>query len=222
VAIPLGGHQRGAYMPTSDSISVLSVDDHPIVRNGIAFALQQQRDMELVGEAKNGLDAILAFRQYRPDVTLMDLRMPQMNGIDATVAIREEFPHARIIALTTYSGDIQASRALRAGVAGYLLKGMLATELVDTIRRVHAGQRRIPPEIALELAEHFSADDLSAREIEVLRGVASGCSNKIVADNLCITEDTVKGHMKSILAKLQANDRTHAVMIAIRRGYLDE
>jgi DNA-binding NarL/FixJ family response regulator len=192
-----------------------------MIRSGIAFALAQQRDMELVGEAKDGLEAMDAYRKLRPDVTLMDLRMPQMSGIDAAEAIKKEFPHARIIILTTYSGDIQASRALKVGVAGYLLKGALATELVDCIRRVHAGQRRIPPEIAMEMAEHLSADELSVREAEVLRGVANGCSNKIVADNLKVTEDTVKGHMKSILAKLQANDRTHAVMIAMKRGYLD-
>ena len=208
-------------MNASAPIRVLSVDDHPMIRNGIGFSLMQQPDIELVGEAKDGFDAIVAFRRHRPDVTLMDLRMPQMNGIEATAAIREEFPHARIIALTTYAGDIQAYRALRVGVAGYLLKATLATELVDTIRRVHAGQRRISPEVALALAEHISADDLSEREIEVLQGVSSGCSNKIVADNLNITEDTVKGHMKSILSKLRANDRTHAVMIAIKRGFLD-
>ncbi len=208
-------------MITSGPIRVLSVDDHPMIRSGIAFALAQQRDMELVGEAKDGLEAMDAYRKLRPDVTLMDLRMPQMSGIDAAEAIKKEFPHARIIILTTYSGDIQASRALKVGVAGYLLKGALATELVDCIRRVHAGQRRIPPEIAMEMAEHLSADELSVREAEVLRGVANGCSNKIVADNLKVTEDTVKGHMKSILAKLQANDRTHAVMIAMKRGYLD-
>jgi len=208
-------------MTASGSIRVLSVDDHPMVRNGIAFALMQQRDIKLVGEAQDGSDAILAFRRYRPDVTLMDLRMPLMDGIEASTAIRKEFPHARIIVLTTYAGDIQASRALRVGVAGYLLKDTLSNDLVDTIRRVHAGQRRIPPEIALEIAAHYSADELSARETEVLRGVANGRSNKIVADNLGITEDTVKGHMKSILAKLRANDRTHAVMIALKRGYLD-
>ena len=208
-------------MNTPASIRVLCVDDHPLVRGGIAFAISQQRDMELVGEAENGCEAILAFRKQRPDVTLMDIRMPCMNGIDATAAIRKEFPHARIIALTTYAGDIQASRALRVGVAGYLLKAMPAKELVDAIRRVHAGQRRILPEIALDLAEHFTSDDLSARETQVLSGVANGCSNKIVAGNLNITEDTVKGHMKNILTKLQANGRTDAVMIAMKRGYLD-
>jgi len=202
-------------------IRVMCVDDHSVVRDGIEFALQQQADMEYVAGAKNGVDGIEAFRKYRPDVTLMDLQMPQMNGIDATAAIRAEFPQARIVILTTYSGDIQASRALKNGAAGYLLKGMLRTDLIDTIRCVHAGQRRIPPQIAAEIAEHFTADALSAREIEVLRIVAAGHSNKIVADRLFISQDTVKGHMKSVFAKLQANDRTHAVMIAMRRGFLD-
>jgi len=205
----------------TERIKVLCVDDHPIVRDGIAFALQQQPDMVLVAEATNGLEAVVAFRQHRPDVTLMDLQMPQMNGIDALAAIRKDFPHARIVMLTTYSGDVQVSRALSLGAVGYLLKGMLRSELIDTIRAVHAGHRRIPTAIATDLAEHYSADALSVREIEVLRIVATGCSNKIVADRLFISEDTVKGHMKSILAKLQANDRTHAVMIAIKRGFLD-
>ena len=208
-------------MTASNRIKVLCVDDHPLVRDGIAFALQQQDDMELVAEATNGLEAIAAFRQHRPDVTLMDLQMPQMNGIDALAAIRGEFPSARIVMLTTYSGDVQVSRALSLGAVGYLLKGTLRSELIDTIRAVHAGLRRIPAELANDLAEHYSADALSPREIEVLRIVAAGCSNKIVADRLFISEDTVKGHMKSILAKLQANDRTHAVMIAVKRGFLD-
>ena len=208
-------------MPHLESIRVLCVDDHPLVRDGIAFALQQQTGIELVAEATNGLEAIDAFRRCRPDVTLMDLRMPKMNGIEATVAIRQEFPCARIVILTTYSGDIQASRALKAGAVGYLLKAMLRTELIDTIRTVHAGRRRVPPEIASEIAEHISADELSLREIEVLQLVASGCSNKIVADRLLISEDTVKGHMKNILSKLRANDRTHAVTIAMKRGFLD-
>jgi DNA-binding NarL/FixJ family response regulator len=208
-------------MTASNRIKVLCVDDHPLVRDGIAFALQQQDDMMLVGEATNGLEAIAAFRQHRPDVTLMDLQMPQMNGIDAMAAIRSEFPTARIVMLTTYSGDVQVSRALSLGAVGYLLKGTLRSELIDTIRAVHTGLRRIPAELANDLAEHYSADALSPREIEVLRIVAAGCSNKIVADRLFISEDTVKGHMKSILAKLQANDRTHAVMIAVKRGFLD-
>jgi DNA-binding NarL/FixJ family response regulator len=208
-------------MASHGRIRVLCVDDHSVVRDGIEFALQQQGDMEFIAGAKSGIEGIEAFRRYRPDVTLMDLQMPQMNGIDAMAAIRTEFPQARIVVLTTYSGDIQASRALKNGAVGYLLKGMLRTDLIDTIRCVHAGQRRIPPQIAAEIAEHFTADTLSAREIEVLRNVAAGHSNKIVADRLFISQDTVKGHMKSVFAKLQANDRTHAVMIAMKRGFLD-
>jgi len=208
-------------MASHGRIRVLCVDDHSVVRDGIEFALQQQGDMEFVAGAKNGIEGIEAFRKYRPDVTLMDLQMPQMNGIEALAAIRTEFPQARIVVLTTYSGDIQATRALKNGAVGYLLKGMLRTDLIDTIRCVHAGQRRIPPQIAAEIAEHFTADALSAREIEVLRAVAAGHSNKIVADRLFISQDTVKGHMKNVFAKLQANDRTHAVMIAMKRGFLD-
>ena len=208
-------------MTPTNRIRILCVDDHPLVRDGISFAIQQQSDMELVAEASHGVDAISAFRRFRPDVTLMDLQMPQMNGLEATAAIRQEFPDARIVILTTYSGDIQASRALKLGAVGYLLKGTLRTELVDTIRAVHAGHRRIPPEVASGIAEHYDADALSPRETEVLRSVASGCSNKVIAGELCISEDTVKGHMKNILAKLRANDRTHAVMIAMKRGFLD-
>ena len=206
---------------SSNRIRVLCVDDHPIVRDGIAYALEQQNDMELVAEATNGLEAVAAFRKHRPDVTLMDLQMPGMSGIEATAEIRKEFPQARIVILTTYSGDIQASRALKLGAVGYLLKGMLRTELIDTIRQVYAGQRHIPAQIASEIANHYSADALSEREIQVLQEVAAGASNKIVADKLFISEDTVKGHMKNILAKLQANDRTHAVMIAVKRGFID-
>jgi DNA-binding NarL/FixJ family response regulator len=205
----------------AERIRVLCVDDHPLMRDGIDFALQSQPDMELVGQAMGGEEAVSLFRELRPDVTLMDIQMPGMNGIAAIEAIRSDFPKARIIVLTTYSGDIQASRALRAGAAGYLLKSMLRTELIGTIRTVHAGGRRIPPEVASELAEHFSADSLSDREIEVLQKVAGGNSNKIVADALHISEDTVKGHMKNILSKLQASDRTHAVQIATKRGFLD-
>jgi len=202
-------------------IRVLCVDDHPLMRDGIAFALQSQNDMELVGQAVSGEDAVALFRELRPDVTLMDLQMPGMNGITAIEHIRAEYPKAKIVVLTTYSGDVQASRALKAGVMGYLLKDMLRTELVGTIRAVHGGARRIPPEIAAELADHFSADALSQREIEVLRNVAKGNSNKIVADDLKISEDSVKGNMKNILSKLGANDRTHAVLIAMKRGFLD-
>jgi len=205
----------------SKPISVLCVDDHPLMRDGISFALQQQSDIALVAEAKSGAEAIETFRRHRPDVTLMDLKMPGMNGIEAMATILEEFPKARIIVLTTYSGDIQATRALKLGAMGYLLKASLKTELISTIRQVHAGRRYIPPQIAQEIANHCTADDLSPREMEVLRCVASGSSNKATADTLCISEDTVKGHMRNLLAKLQANDRTHAVMIAVKRGYLD-
>jgi DNA-binding NarL/FixJ family response regulator len=208
-------------MHMAKMIRILCVDDHPLMRDGIAFALQSQKDMELVGQAVNGDEALKLFRELRPDVTLMDLQMPGMNGITAIERIRAEFPKARIVVLTTYSGDALASRALKAGVVGYLLKGMLRTELIGTIRTVHDGGRRIPPEVASEVAEHLSADALSEREIEVLRSVARGNANKIVADELSISEDTVKGHMKNILSKLRANDRTHAVLIAMKRGFLD-
>jgi DNA-binding NarL/FixJ family response regulator len=202
-------------------IRVLCVDDHPLMRDGIAFALQTQEDIELVGQAVNGEEALKLYRELRPDVTLMDLQMPGMNGITAIERIRADYPKAKIVVLTTYSGDVQASRALKAGVVGYILKNMLRTELIGTIRAVHGGARRIPSEIASELADHFTADALSSREVEVLRSVAGGNSNKIVASELKISEDTVKGHMKNILSKLGANDRTHAVLIAMKRGFLD-
>ena len=192
-----------------------------MILEGIANVLQRQPDMELVGEATDGHQAIEAFAKYRPDVMLIDLQMPGMNGIDTIIAILEKFPNARCVVLTTYAGDVQATRALKAGAKGYLLKSMLRKDLVDTIRIVHSGKSRIPSEIATELASHLGSDALSAREIEVLRMVGEGCSNKIVADHLKISEDTVKGHMRNILSKLNANDRTHAVMIAVKRGFLD-
>ena len=213
---------QGGLMSSSKRIKILCVDDHPLVRDGITYAIQKQNDMELVAEAGNGLEAIAAYREYRPDVTVMDLRMPDMNGIEATRVIREEFPNARIVILTTYSGDVQALRALKVGAVGYVLKGMIRSDLINTIRAVHAGQRCIPDEISTGIAEHFSVDALSIREIEILQHVAAGCSNKVAADLLGISEDTVKGHMKTILAKLQAKDRTHAVMIATKRGFLDK
>jgi DNA-binding NarL/FixJ family response regulator len=177
--------------------------------------------MVLVAEATNGDDAIRSFRQHRPDVTLMDIQMPGMSGIDAMTAIRTEFPTARFIVLTTYQGDVQALRALKAGASGYLLKSMLRKELLETIRIVDSGRRRIPPEVAAELADHLADDALSEREMEILRQVASGNSNKLIASQLRISEATVKGHMKNILSKLGANDRTHAVTIAIKRGFID-
>jgi DNA-binding NarL/FixJ family response regulator len=203
------------------AIKVLAVDDHPLLREGIAAVLNGEQDIELVAEAVNGREAIEIFRQHQPDVTLMDLQMPDMNGIEAIIAIRSEFPNARFVVLTTYQGDVQAVRALKAGASGYLLKSMLRKDLLDTIRVVHAGRRRIPPEIATELADHIAEDTLTDREIEVLRRVANGNSNKIIGAQLNVSEATIKGHLKSILAKLGANDRTHAVTIAIRRGFID-
>ena len=208
-------------MASPPPITILSVDDHPLVRDGINFAIQSQTDMTVVAEASNGREAVEMFLRHRPDVTLMDLQMPVMSGIEATIEIRRVAPSARVLVLTTYSGDIQATRAMEAGAAGYLLKGSLRKELVQAIRDVHGGRRRIQPEVAHEMAENIVADRLSAREVEVLRLVAAGQSNKIVADSLGITEDTVKGHMKSIMAKLQANDRTHAVLLAMKRGFFD-
>ena len=208
-------------MNAAGAIRILTVDDHPMLREGIAAVLASEPDMILVAEAANGREAIEQFRTHRPDVTLMDVQMPEVNGIDAIVKIREEFPDARIIVLTTYTGDAQAARAFKAGASGYMLKNMVRKELIDTIRSIHAGKKRIPPEIAVEMAEHHSDDALTVREIEVLRGVAAGNANKIVAQLLNISEETVKAHMKSILSKLGANDRTHAVTIALRRGIIE-
>lgn len=194
---------------------------HPLLREGIAAVIAGQEDIELIAEATNGQEAIELFQLHRPDVTLMDLQMPVMNGIDAISAIRSDSPNARFIVLMTYQGDVQALRALKARASGYLLKNMLRKELLDTIRVVHAGKKRIPPEIAIELADHMTDDALSDREIEVLRRVATGNSNKIIAEQLTVSEATVKEHMKSIFSKLGANDRTHAVTIAMKRGFLD-
>jgi DNA-binding NarL/FixJ family response regulator len=201
-------------------IKILTVDDHPVLREGIAALLEGQEDMILVAEAVNGREAVEQFRTHRPDVTLMDLQMPEVNGIDAIVSIRSEFPQARILVLTTYKGDVHAARALDAGACGYLLKSALRKDLLDTIRAVHTGRKRIPPEIAIGIAEHHSSDTLTARELEVLTLVAAGNANKIVASELGVSEETVKGHMSNILAKLNANDRTHAVTIALKRGIL--
>ena len=192
-----------------------------MLREGIAAVLASEQDMLLVAEAGNGREAVEQFRTHRPDVTLMDVQMPEVNGIDAILKIREEFPDARIIVLTTYSGDVQAARAFKAGASGYLLKNMVRKELIDTIRTVHGGKKRIPAEIAIEMAEHHSDDALTEREIEVLRGVAAGNANKRVAQLLNVSEETIKAHMKSILSKLGANDRTHAVTIALKRGIIE-
>ena len=205
----------------SRTISVMAVDDHLLLREGIAAVIEGEKDIELVAQAATGEEAIELFGVHRPDVTLMDLQMPRMNGIEAMLAIRAKFPNARFIVLTTYEGDVQALRALKAGASGYLLKSMLRKDLLNTIRVVDAGKRYVPPKIAAALADHVGDDSLSEREVEVLRRVASGHSNKIIASELGLSEATVKGHMKSILSKLGANDRTHAVTIAIRRGFLD-
>jgi DNA-binding NarL/FixJ family response regulator len=202
-------------------IRILTVDDHQLLREGIAAVIEGQDDMSVVGEAASGYEAIENFRRLRPDVTLMDLRMPEMSGIQAIATIRNEFPNARIIVLTTYAGDAQAAAALKAGAAGYLLKNLVRKDLIETIRAVHAGKRRVPVEIATQIAEHVADDALTQREIEVLRRVAAGKSNKLIAAELDISEGTVKTHMKSILPKLDASDRTHAVMIALKRGILD-
>jgi DNA-binding NarL/FixJ family response regulator len=208
-------------MSSSDPIRILSVDDHPMLREGLAAVLGTETDMVLVAEASDGREAVERFREHVPDITLMDLQMPVMNGVDAILAIRQEFPDAKIIVLTTYSGDAQAVRALKAGASGYLLKNMVRKELVQTIRSVHSGKKRIPPEIAIEIAEHHVDDQLTEREIDVLREVAAGNANKIVAQHLNVSEQTVKAHMKSILSKLGANDRTHAVTIALKRGIIE-
>jgi len=203
------------------AIRILLFDDHPLMREGIAAALGTHSDVALVGEASDGAEALALYRRHRPDVVLMDLHMPEVSGIEATIAIRAEFPDARIIVLTAHHGDVQVVRALKAGAAAYLLKNTLRTELLDAIRSVHAGQRRLSSAVAAEVAEHRTDDALTERELEVLRAVAAGHSNKVVADRLQISEDTVKSHMRSILSKLYANDRTHAVTIALKRGIID-
>jgi len=204
-----------------NSIRILSVDDHPLFRNGIAALLATQPDMTLVAEASTGREAIQLFRTHRPDVTLMDLQMPEVNGLDAMIAIRNEFPEARIIVLTTYTGDVQVLRAMKVGARAYLLKSLLDKELLDTIRAVHAGKKSLSPEASYELAEHATDETLTPAEIDVLRLIAAGNANKEIAAQLSITEETVKGRVKNILAKLRANDRTHAAMIGIKRGIIE-
>ena len=205
----------------SSPIRVLTVDDHPVVRQGIAGLIGVQADMTLVAEAGNGRDAIQQFRTHRPDVTLMDLQMPEMNGLDALLAIRTEFPEARIIMLTTYEGDVHILRAVKAGAQGYLLKNTLHSELLRTIRAVHAGKRVLSSEVSFEIAQHVSDETLTPAEVVVLRLIAAGNANKEIADQLGVTEDTVKGRVKNILAKLDANDRTHAAIIGLKRGIIE-
>jgi two-component system, NarL family, response regulator len=204
-----------------DRIRILIVDDHPLLREGIVSLVEKQADMLIVAEASNGNEALQLFRQHIPDITLMDLRLPGIDGLDAMTSIVAEFPDAKVIVLTTFSGDTQILRALKAGARGYLLKELLRKELLDAIRTVQAGRKRIPPEIAALLAEHASDTTLTRREIEVLQLVACGNPNKLVADKLSVTEDTIKMHVKSILSKLGANDRTHAVTIAVKRGIME-
>jgi DNA-binding NarL/FixJ family response regulator len=202
-------------------IRVLGVDDHPLMMAGVAGAVDAQVDMKVVGIAEDGATGIALFRKLQPDITLMDLRLPDINGIDAIVSIRTEFPSARIIVLSTSAGDIQVLRAIKAGASGYLLKNLVRTELIDTVRSVHAGKRVVPPQIAAELAAHLGDSCITARELLVLRGISEGASNRRIGVKLNITEHTVKGHLKNILSKLNASDRTHAVMIALKRGILD-
>jgi DNA-binding NarL/FixJ family response regulator len=208
-------------MEPSHKIRVLVVDDHPLMIAGIKGEINAQPDMTVLAQAADGEEALALYRTHRPDVTIMDVRMPKLNGIDAIVAIREEFPKARIIVLTTAIGDVQAFRALKEGAVGYLLKNLVRKELTETIRAVHAGLKRIPTDIAQQLAEHLASEVLTARELDVLRKVAQGKGNKIIASDLEIAEHTVKNHIKSILAKLGTDDRTGAVITAARRGYIE-
>jgi DNA-binding NarL/FixJ family response regulator len=215
----MGSSPKTGTSPTV--IRVLTVDDHALIREGVAALIANQKDMRLVGEASNGREAIEQFRSHRPDITLMDMQMPEMNGIDALIAIRSEFPEARIIVLTTYAGDALCKRAMKAGAQAYILKGNVRKDLLDTIRTVRAGKKILHAEVAAELAIHAADDALSEREVEVLSLIAAGNSNKLVADQLAISEDTVKGHVKNILSKLGVNDRTHAVTAALKRGIIE-
>jgi len=204
-----------------EKIRVLVVDDHPIVRDGVLASLKSQPDIEIAGEATCGQEALACFSQIRPDVTLMDLRLPDMSGTEAIAQIRTTFPNARFIVLTTYRGDVQAARAFKAGAMAYLLKSSLRRDLLNTIRAVHAGRKVIPPEVAASMASHAIDDELSTRELQILRLVAEGLPNKLIADRLALSPDTVKSHLANAMAKLNANDRTHAVTIAVKRGYFD-
>lgn len=207
-------------MMASNAIRVLSVDDHPLLREGIAAMINAQPDMTVVGTAMNGKEAIEAFRSLRPDVTMLDLKLPDLNGIEVIIAIRSEFPDARIVILTTFERDVEVQRALKAGAYGYLLKAMPPAQMIDAIRQVHAGKKSVPPEIAAELAEHLGDESLSQREIDVLQHVAAGNRNRDIGERLFIAEETVKVHLKHIMEKLRANDRTHSVAIAARRGII--
>lgn len=208
-------------MSADAQIRILVVDDHPVVRQGIAVLVGSQSDMTMVAEAANGREAIQQFRKHRPDITLMDLQMPEMNGLDALAVIRGEFPDAKVIVLTTYTGDVQILRALKSGAQGYLLKNTFHKELVDAIRAVRAGKKTLSAEASYELAEHSTDDALTPAEISVLKLIAAGNANKQIADQLSITEDTVKWRVKNILSKLGAHDRTHAVMIGLKRGIIE-
>jgi len=226
MAVDLSYLGRREFMSAGPSsikgaIRIMTVDDHPLLRQGIAALINTQPDMEMVAEACDGEEAIAQFRAHRPDVTLMDIQMPNVDSTEAISRIRSEFPEAKIIVLSTYAGDVQILRAIKAGARGYLLKGNVRTELLEAIRTVHAGRKRIPPEIAVELADHAADDQLSAREIDVLRLIGEGNANKQIADKLSIAETTVKNHISNSLSKLGANDRAHAVTIALQRGIIE-
>ena len=208
-------------MGEAGRIRILSVDDHPLLSEGIATIINNQPDMELISQASTGTEAIQRYREHQPDVTLMDLRLPDLSGIDAMIAIRAEFPEARIIMLTTFEGDVEIQRALQAGARAYLLKNMPPSQIVDMIRQVRAGKKRVPPEVAAQLAEHMSDEGLTAREVEVLQKVSGGNRNRDIAELLCISEETVKVHIKHIMDKLGAKDRTQAITIAVRRGIIE-